>query len=70
MATHIHPFSTILAHFRRVLLHVLCYGWMVDYDDGESPGVMYIHNTPKRIPTFMAIAWLSLGNNVLCGFSL
>ena len=27
-------------------------------------------HTPKRIPTFMAIALLSLENNVLCGFSL
>ena len=29
----------------------------------------FLH-TPKRIPTFMAIALLSLGNNVLGGFSL
>ena len=47
---------------------------MLEYDDGESPDVVYIQNatnqqvgllhTPKRIPTLMVIALLSLGNNV------
>ena len=32
-ATNFHPFSAILAYFHPVLLHVLCYSWMVDYDD-------------------------------------
>ena len=39
-----HPFSANLAHFHPVLLHVLCYRWRLDYDDGESPDVVYIHN--------------------------
>ena len=33
-STHFHPFSAILAHFYPVLLHILCYRWMLDDDDG------------------------------------
>ena len=61
-ATHFHPFSAILAHFHPVLLHVLCYSWMVDCDDGESPAVMYFHNATNRQVGCYTL--LSLGNNV------
>ena len=76
IATHFHPLSAISVYFYPVLLHVvLCCRWMLDYDDGDSPDFVYIHKhkwtkkcgrlqTPKRIPTFMAIALPSLGNNV------
>ena len=42
-----HPFSPFFSHFSPFspgLLHILCCRWMVDYDDGESPDVLYIHN--------------------------
>ena len=43
--THLAIFG---AHFYLVLLHVLCYRWMLDYDDGEPLDVMYIHNATNR----------------------
>ena len=42
------PLSTIFTHFHPVLLHLLCYRWMLDYDDGESPDVLYIHNATNQ----------------------
>ena len=35
IATHFQQFSTILTHFHPLLLQVLCYMWMLDYDDGN-----------------------------------
>ena len=43
-----HPFSPIFTHFHPVLLQFLCYRWMLHYDDGESPDVLYIHNATNR----------------------
>ena len=31
-----------------MLSHSLCYRWMLDYDDGESPNAVYIHNVTNR----------------------
>ena len=49
-----HPFSPIFSHFSLFLpiffLHVLCYRWMLDYDDGESPDVVYCYKlSPNRV---------------------
>ena len=41
-----HPFSAILAHLQPVLWHVFLL--QVDYDDGESPDVVYVHNATNR----------------------
>ena len=46
-----HTFSPIFGHFHPFspsLLHVPCYRWMLDYDDGESPDVLYIHNATNQ----------------------
>ena len=38
----------IVALFHPGLLHFLCYRWMLDYDDGESRDVLYVHNTTNQ----------------------
>ena len=49
-----HPFSPIFSYlnpFSPVLLHVLCYKWMVDYDDGEDTSQCVELEVPTAKPT-------------------